>query len=175
MGEVISGARRISTEALNDRAARAATGLASLGLGRGDLIAIYLRNDIAFFEAASAASLLGAYPTPVNWHYVEAEAQYLFENSGAKVIVIHADLLDAVRNVLPQGVPVLVVATPPEIAQAYGIDAAPVPPGMTDWSAWLEGFEPWSGPATQAPGTIIYTSGTTGHPKGVRRCEPTEA
>ena len=173
MGEVISGGRRISTEALNERAARAATGLASLGVERGDLIAIYLRNDIAFFEAASAASLLGAYPTPVNWHYVEAEAQYLFENSGARVIVIHADLLDAVRNVLPDGVPVLVVATPPEIAEAYGIEAQPVPEGMVDWSAWLEGFEPWSGPPIEAPGTIIYTSGTTGHPKGVRRRQPT--
>ncbi len=172
MGEVISGERRISSEALNARAARAATGLAALGLGRGDLIAIYLRNDIAFFEASVAASLLGAYPTPVNWHYVEAEANYLFENSGAKVIVIHADLIDAVKSALPPGVPVLVVATPPEIAQAYGIEAQPVPAGMTDWSAWLEGFEPWSGPPTEAPGTIIYTSGTTGHPKGVRRNPP---
>jgi long-chain acyl-CoA synthetase len=138
----------------------------------GDLIAIYLRNDIPFFEASVAAGILGAYPTPVNWHYVEAEARYLFENSGARAIVIHADLIPAVRNALPEGVPVLVVATPPEIAQAYGIDAAPVPPGMVDWSAWLEGFEPWSAPPAEAPGTIIYTSGTTGHPKGVRRNPP---
>lgn len=173
MGEIVSGERRLSSESLKDRAARAASGLASLGVRPGDLIAIYLRNDLPFFEASGAASLLGAYPTPVNWHYAPAEARYLFENSGARAIIIHADLLEGVREVLPKDTPVLVVATPPEIAQAYGIDAAPVPPGMTDWSAWLEGFAPYDGPAAAAPGTIIYTSGTTGNPKGVRRNPPT--
>ena len=173
MGAIISGERRLSTEALQARAARAASGLASLGVGAGDLVAVYLRNDLAFFEATFAAGLLGAYPTPVNWHYAPTEAQYLFENSGARAIIIHADLIDGIRSVLPAGVPVLVVATPPEIAQAYGIDAAPVPAGMIDWSAWLEGFPPYAGAAGEAPGTIIYTSGTTGNPKGVRRNPPT--
>jgi long-chain acyl-CoA synthetase len=173
MGEIISGERRLSSEALNDRASRAAAGLASLGVGRGDLIAIYLRNDLPFLEATFAAGLLGAYPTPVNWHYAEAEARYLFENSGARAIIIHADLIPAIRAALPGDVPVLVVATPPEIAQAYGIDPAPVPAGMIDWETWLEGFEPYAEPVSDGPGTIIYTSGTTGHPKGVRRRQPT--
>lgn len=174
MGEVISGERRISTEALNERAARAASGLASLGVGRGDTVALYLRNDIPFFEASTAAGLVGAYPTPVNWHYTEDEARYLFENSGARAIIIHADLLEPVRNAIPEGVPVLVVETPPEIASIYGIDPAEraIPEGMTDWSTWLEGFEPHSGDGSGAPGTIIYTSGTTGRPKGVRRHPP---
>lgn len=173
MGEIISGERRLSTEALMERAARAASGLASLGVKAGDLIAIYLRNDLPFLEATFAAGLLGAYPTPVNWHYSPTEAAYLFENSGARVIVIHADLIEGIRSALPDGVPVLVVATPPEIAQAYGIDPAPVPAGMIDWTTWLEGFEPYDQPVGEAPGTIIYTSGTTGHPKGVRRRPPT--
>ena len=172
MGEIISGERRLSSEALGERASRAASGLASLGVGRGDLIALYLRNDLPFFEATFAAGLLGAYPTPVNWHYSPTEARYLFENSGARAIIIHADLIEGIREVLPPGVPVLVVATPPEIAAAYGIDAAPVPPGMTDWAAWLEGFSPYSVPVAESPGAIIYTSGTTGHPKGVRRRQP---
>ncbi len=173
MGEIISGERRLSSAALNERAARAAAGLASLGVGAGDLIAIYLRNDLPFLEATFAAGLLGAYPTPVNWHYSPTEAAYLFENSGARAIIIHADLIEGIRQVLPPGVPVLVVATPPEIAAAYGIDAAPVPAGMIDWSRWLEGFAPYDQPLAEGPGTIIYTSGTTGHPKGVRRRQPT--
>jgi long-chain acyl-CoA synthetase len=60
MGEIISGERRLSSEALADRSARAAAGLASLGVRAGDLIALYLRNDLPFFEASQAASLLGA-------------------------------------------------------------------------------------------------------------------
>jgi long-chain acyl-CoA synthetase len=175
MGEVISGDRRLGSAEIDQRAARAAAGLASLGVGRGDLIAIYLRNDLPFVEASVAAGLIGAYPTPVNWHYAPAEAKYLFENSGARAIIIHADLVEPIRSVLPEGVPVLVVPTPPEIAQAYGVapEACKVPAGMIDWTTWLEGFEPYSGPVQAAPGTIIYTSGTTGHPKGVRRRPPT--
>ncbi len=176
MGEIISGARRLDLAALEARAARAATGLASLGVERGDLIALYLRNDLPFFEASVAAGVIGAYPTPVNWHYAPAEARYLFENSGARAIIIHADLIEPIREALPPGVPVLVVPTPPEIAEAYGVspEACAVPAGMTDWTTWLEGFEPYDGPAQAAPGTIIYTSGTTGHPKGVRRRPPTD-
>ena len=175
MGEIISGERRIATDALVERAARAASGLAALGVGRGDTVALYLRNDLPFFEASYAAGLIGAYPTPVNWHYTEDEARYLFENSGARAIVIHADLIEPIRAAIPAGVPVLVVATPAEIGEAYGIppERRQIPAGMTDWSRWLEGFEPLAGDASAAPGTIIYTSGTTGRPKGVRRHPPT--
>jgi long-chain acyl-CoA synthetase len=175
MGEIISGERRRSTAQINERAARAASGLASLGVGAGDTVALYLRNDFPFFEASFAAGMLGAYPTPVNWHYTQDEARYLFENSGARAIVIHADLIGPVRAAFPPGVPVLVVETPPEVAEAYGIDPASrrIPHGMTDWDRWLEGFEPRDAGAVAAPGTIIYTSGTTGRPKGVRRHPPT--
>jgi long-chain acyl-CoA synthetase len=175
MGEMVSGARRIATDEVTERAWRAASGLASLGVGRGDTVALYLRNDFAFMEASFAAGRVGAYATPVNWHYTEDEARYLFENSGAKAIVIHADLLAPIAAALPPGVPVLVVETPLEVAQAYGVDPArcAVPAGMTDWSAWLQGFEPLEAPIGVAPGTIIYTSGTTGRPKGVRRHPPT--
>jgi long-chain acyl-CoA synthetase len=172
MGELISGARRLGLDALQDRAARAASGLASLGIGKGDLVALYLRNDFPFFEASFAASLVGAYPTPVNWHYTPDEAAYLFENSGAKAIVIHADLIASIREALPAGVPVLVVPTPPEIAEAYGIDPVPTPAGMLEWGRWLEGFAPYAEPPAESGGTIIYTSGTTGRPKGVRRHPP---
>jgi long-chain acyl-CoA synthetase len=174
MGEIISGERRLGSAALNERAARAASGLKSLGLGPGDLVALYLRNDFAFFEASAAAGMLGAYPTPVNWHYTPTEARYLFENSGAKAIVIHADLLAGVREAVPPGVAVLVVETPPEIAAAYGIpvEATRAPKDLPVWDAWLAGFEPLPAPVGEAPGTVIYTSGTTGHPKGVRRSAP---
>lgn len=176
MGEIISGDRRIDTAAVDLRAARAANGLASLGVVRGDIIALFLRNDIAFFEASIAAGLLGAYPTPVNWHGTAEEARYIFENSGAKVIVVHADLLGPIQHVIPDGVAVLVAPTPPELAEAYrvSVEASAVPAGMVDWRSWVDSYEPYAAPPAPSPGTIIYTSGTTGHPKGVRRAQPTQ-
>jgi long-chain acyl-CoA synthetase len=175
MAQIRSGDRSISTALLNEHAARAATGFASLGVGRGDTVAIYLRNDFAFLEASFAAGLVGAYPVPVNWHYTEDEARYLFENSGAKVIVIHADLLDPVRAAIPADVTVLVVPTPQEIQRAYGIPAehTRVPVDLREWNAWLSEFSLMALGTAEPPGTIIYTSGTTGRPKGVRRTPPT--
>src|SRR5215472_15093916 len=124
MAIVSSGARGATTEQVLGRAARAAAGFASLGIGRGDTVALYLRNDFPFLEASIGAGLIGAYPVPVNWHYTEDEARYIFTDSGAKLIVIHADLLPAVRSALPKDVPVIVVETPPEIAAAYNIAPA---------------------------------------------------
>jgi len=175
MAEIRSGDRTIATARLAENAARAASGLSSIGIGRGDTVALYLRNDFAFLEASIAAGIVGAYPVPVNWHYAEDEARYLFENSGAKAIVIHADLLDPIRAAIPAGVAVLVVPTPPEIVNAYGIsaDRARVPADAREWNAWLSGFAPMAQAAGDPPGTIIYTSGTTGRPKGVRRTPPT--
>jgi long-chain acyl-CoA synthetase len=173
MGVISSGDRQLTTEALLERAAKAATGFMAEGVAPGDTVALYLRNDLAYFEASFGASQIGAYPVAVNWHYTEDEARYLFEDSGAKVVVIHADLLtDPVRRALPRDARVLVVPTPPEIAAAYGLDprqCQPVP-GALRWDEWMAAQAPLD-PNTPRPAgsTIIYTSGTTGRPKGVRR------
>ncbi len=168
---ISSGERKLSLEELGLRAARAATGFAELGVVEGDSVALLLRNDLPFVEAATAAGLLGAYPVPMNWHFKGEEAGYVIADCGANVVVVHADLLGGLDGHMPDGVTVLAVAAPPEIQAAYGIsdDAARVPAGLTVWEDWRDGFTPWQAPALDARGSMIYTSGTTGRPKGVRR------
>ena len=146
--KVRSGSRAVEVTSVQERAARAASGFKSLGIGKGDVVAVYLRNDFPFFEASVAAGLCGAYNTPVNWHYTPEEARYIFSNSGAKAIVIHADLYRGIESALPADVPVFVVETPPEICAAYGLDPAQgsLPEGTTEWGAWLEGFDPVAAP-----------------------------
>ena len=175
MGTIRSGARTIETAQLEERISRAATGFESIGIQPGDSVALFLRNDFAFIEANLAPGIIGAYPVATNWHGNADEANYVFVNSGAKAIVIHADLYASVAAAIPEGVAVLVVPTPPEIRDAYGIadDKCAVPAGMTDWNDWVDSFPPRTAPPLEAPGTMIYTSGTTGRPKGVRRAHPT--
>jgi long-chain acyl-CoA synthetase len=168
---ILSGNRRLGREALLDRAARAAFGFDRLGVGEDNAVALVLRNDLAFFEAVLGAVYIGAYAVPVNWHFTADEAGYIIRDCGAKAVVIHADLLRRIAPGIPKGIPILVVPTPPEIAQAYGIAEAEtaVPPGYLAWDAWLADQDHWTTPVSALRGSILYTSGTTGRPKGVRR------
>ena len=166
-----SGERRVLLEQVQDAAARAASGLANLGVGEGDTVALLLRNDVALFEATAAAGLVGAYAVPVNWHWRGEEAGYVLRDCGARVLVAHADLLANVEGHMPDGLTVLAVPTPPEVAAAYALDGGrcAVPAGMPAWQDWLGQFPAWDRPPAASRGSMIYTSGTTGHPKGVQR------
>ena len=170
-GEVSSGERVLTLADLAMRAARAATGLEALGVGRGDSVAVLLRNDLAFFEISAAVAMLGAYAVPINWHLSADEAAYVMLDCAARVLVVHADLLANLACVVSERMQLLVVETPPEVAAAYGIPAAScrVPFERRNWDVWLRGFGPMRPRPIPAPGAIIYTSGTTGRPKGVRR------
>lgn len=177
MSELISGARRLSHGDLQSRAAQAASGFRQLGIGDGDCVALYLRNDFAFFEATLAAGLAGAYATPVNWHFTAEETAYILADSDARALVVHGDLWPRIAAIVPKTVQVFVVPTPPEIAAAYGIaDAMPAETaGLTLWDDWVAAQVPLAGETPLPRGSMIYTSGTTGRPKGVRRQRPSQA
>ena len=170
-GTLVSGDRQLTPAALGDRVARAARALAGLGIVEGAAVALLLRNDVALFEASLAAQDLGAYAVPVNWHFTADEVGYILRDCGARVLVVHADLLPGVRAGLPPGIAVLAVPTPPEIAAAYRLDPArcAVPADAADWNAAVAAAAPWDRPPAAQRASMIYTSGTTGRPKGVRR------
>jgi long-chain acyl-CoA synthetase len=168
---VLRGDVFVSIDELMSRARRAASGLRTLGVEPGGSVALLLRNDHEFFEAAFAASALGAATVPINWHGSAEEVAYVVNDSEAAVLVAHADLLRGVRHALPTSVTVLGVATPPSIAERFGIDDedAALPSDVTPWSSWRDEFEELADSYIGDPLSMIYTSGTTGHPKGVRR------
>ncbi len=177
-GVVISGARRVGLDAISDAAARGARLLEeTYGIAPGDRVALLMRNDILFLQATASVARLGAYAVPVNWHASAAELAYVLRDSGARVLIGHADLVARAAAVLPAELPVLVAATPPELCAAYGVGAADsaVPAGYTDWEAAVAATAPLGERETPAPGSMIYTSGTTGNPKGVRRVPTTTA
>ncbi|HEX2889363.1 acyl-CoA synthetase [Vineibacter terrae] len=174
---ILAGDRRRPHDEVMREAERAAAGFAAHGIGPGDVVAVCLRNDFAFLTASAGASLIGAYVTPVNWHNSADEAGYVFVNSGAKAIVIHADLHRRMADAIPAGVLTLVVETPDAIVAAYGLapQSAVLPAGVTGWTDWLARHAPRQGGRVAALGSMIYTSGTTGRPKGVRRAPTSEA
>ena len=173
-GRIISGDRQLPLAEMHQRALQAAGGLESLGVGPGDTFAVLLRNDFPFFEAAYAANRLGAHLVPINWHFSGPEVAYILEDSGARALIAHTDLLAGMRDLIPASVQLFVVETPAEICQIYAFNADQVATQPADrrWSDWLEQFEPLAPAEVPSPGSMIYTSGTTGRPKGVKRQPP---
>jgi long-chain acyl-CoA synthetase len=171
VARVISGTREASRAVILERASRAASGFAALGVKPGDAIALVLRNDFPVFEASFAAQSLGAYCVPVNWHGKTQEIAYVLSDCDAKVVIAHADLLPQVAPALAVGMTLLVVPTPEEIATAYRLapERGRLPADATLWETFIAQNPPAPVAAGGAISSMIYTSGTTGHPKGVRR------
>src|SRR5712691_9064009 len=119
MSGIISGSRHVDHRDLAARVQRMAGGLAALGVGRGDCVAILMRNDIPFLVASYGAIALGAFAVPINWHFKADEVDYVLRDSGAKALVAHADLFRAVEGAIPPGLALLAVETPPEIIAAF--------------------------------------------------------
>jgi len=122
---IISGERQISYPEIHARIARAAAGFMALGVGNGTPFGMMLRNDFAFFEVSVGAAALGSPVVPINWHLKAEEVAYILADSGAKILVCHADLLPQIQDGLPPDIRLLVVTTPPEIV---AVPAAPLPP-----------------------------------------------
>jgi long-chain acyl-CoA synthetase len=168
---ITAGERYRSWADIQTNAARAAGGFAELGIREDDSIALMLRNDFPTFEVNQAASQLGAYAVPINWHFTPDEAGYILKDCDAKVLVAHTDLLAQIAGGVPEGVKVFAVPTPDEVAAAYNVSAEKrvVPAGVEPWESFGSASAPRAAPPAAARGSMIYTSGTTGRPKGVRR------
>ena len=147
--EDAASGRTLTYGELDDRAARAASAIAALGVGEGDRVAILCRNRIAFFELLFASAKLGAILVPLNWRMPPAELDHLVADCAPALLCYGAEDEQAVRALS---------APPRMLGLDEGYEAliaqAPPLPARASWPAagiWY----------------LIYTSGTTGRPKGV--------
>ncbi|WP_454631668.1 AMP-binding protein [Bradyrhizobium cenepequi] len=163
---IVIGTHSVSCDALLAKGRRAASALAAAGVNEGDAIALLIRNDPVYFEVMQAASLLGAYVVPLNWHSSAEEIRYILSDCTPHALIGHAALLQDVAAAIPADLPTFSV---PDLGDV-GVAAVPnVPSFVQAWAAYRDSFAEWSEPARAPRGTMIYTSGTTGRPKGVRR------
>ena len=144
-----------------DLAARFAGTLAATGIRPGDRVAIMCSNRPEFVEAYLGCAWLGAIAVPINVAARGPQLQHILNNSGARLLVIEAELSEAFRHVDLSGVALermwlISGGTPVSFDR---IEVTRVPPRTQTLPATA--VEPAQTVA------ILYTSGTTGPSKGV--------
>ena len=144
------------------RVRNVAAGLASLGVARGDTVAIMLTNRPEFHIADLGALHLGATPFSIYNTLAPEQIAYLFSNAGNTVVITEQALLPSLRaaNVDGQVTHFVVVDGPADGAMTLADLEASGDPSFDFDAAW-QAVEP------NDVLTLIYTSGTTGPPKGV--------
>ena len=147
------------------RADRYAAGLAALGVGPGETVAIMLTNRPEFHLVDCAAMHLRSVPFSVYNTSSPEQLEYLLGDAGNRVVVCERVFLDrvlAARAACPAVEHVIVVDGDGEEGTATLDDLAAGGDG---------GFDAEAAARAVAPDdllTLIYTSGTTGPPKGVQ-------
>ncbi len=136
-------------------------GLAQLGIGRGDAVAIISSNRTEWAVAAYATYGLGAMFVPMYEHQLPSDWEYIVNDSGAKLLIVTTEAIHQ-----------QVKDWPGKIGKLEKLISMHLP---ADDPAGFEGVEAAGKekPAERVdidPDSIcgfIYTSGTTGKPKGV--------
>ena len=156
---IVSGEKRLSYKAFNDRVNQLAQAMSRHGLKKGDRVALMSFNTHHFAEVYLAAAKLGAVLTPVNFRFVGEEIEYIVNNSESSFLFFGKEFQETIAGV-HQGL---------ETVESFiGVDA-----GREDFAHDYESFlssgerdEPVVEIGENDPCQIMYTSGTTGKPKG---------
>jgi len=131
------------------------------GIGKGDRVAIAMRNFPEWPIAFWAASAAGAIAVPLNSWGTGTELAYALSDSGAKLLVADVPRIERLREHLPALGLRGVIAARAE-SQIAGCDDFGAVLGEVATDVELPEVE--ISPEDDA--TIFYTSGTTGRPKG---------
>jgi long-subunit acyl-CoA synthetase (AMP-forming) len=157
-----SGEETMTWSELAARVSRIAGGLDSLGVGKGDTVALMLSNRPEFVACDLAAVALGAVPFSIYQTSSPEQIAYVVGDAEARVAIVEAaylEVFERAREDLPR-IEHLVVLDAESGAETLA--------GLEDRNP---DFDAGASNAAVEPDdllTLIYTSGTTGPPKGVQ-------
>ncbi len=142
---------------LDERSNQGAHLLRSLGLRRGDSIALMMDNNARFFEICFAAQRSGLLFTAMSSRLSTQEAEYILADCAAKLLVVSPGLAGQAAELLERS---------PGVRSRYCVGGEL--PGYAAWEPARDAH-PVSAIADESAGRdMLYSSGTTGRPKGVK-------
>ncbi len=156
----------ITYHGLHRRLNAVASWLQSIGIEKGDRVAVMLSNCPEFLEIYLACSRLGAMFVPINFRLSANEVDYTIRNCRPRVFIFSSNFAPALTHLEFENY------LPPIIIAVIGDESTR--PGALGYHyevGAFDGKEPFltasTGPSNPEEAQVImYTSGTTGEPKG---------
>ena len=142
----------------NERANQTANFLKSLGVGKGDRVAVYASNRSEYLDLFWAAPKIGAILQNLNWRLTVYELEGIIESGAPKVLIYSEDWHSQVEELKASFTSVehIVAMTNPGEGERDFAERESMSAELTD-SPELNLDDAWG---------IYYTGGTTGLPKG---------
>ncbi|WP_231420415.1 acyl-CoA synthetase [Sphingomonas sp. Leaf205] len=141
---------------LDARANQGAHLLRSLGLKRGDGIAVLMDNSARYLEVMWAAERTGVYCTCLSSKLTAAEAAYIIRDGDCRVLIVSKGCAEVATALVPMVYDV----------RRYVVDGAI--DGYASYEAARDAKPPTPIADPSPGGILLYSSGTTGKPKGVK-------
>lgn len=147
----------LSYRQLDERSMQLAQLMYHKGLRRGDHIALFMENNLRYFEVVWAALRSGLFFTPVNRFLTAEEAAYIINDCEAKLLITSAYLKETAQKLLKH------LDNNASLRLMTEESAA----GFQSYEEAIACYEP-SELQEQPLGTfMLYSSGSTGKPKGI--------
>ena len=155
--------RSMTFKEWNDRSCRLANGLLSLGLNKGDRVAIIAYNCVEWMEIYAAFAKCGLIAVPIMFRLTPSEYEYIVKDAEAKAFIVEKPLVDGVDTIRTEAANI-------QHYIYFGDENTPEGYiGYEDLIARASADEPAVTVDHSDVWTFMYTSGTTGKPKGVVR------
>lgn len=156
----VAGERQRTWAEINERVARFASGLHSLGIEAGDRVAILSLNSDRYFEYYFAVPWAGACVVPLNIRWSPKENAYSLKDAGAKILLVDDTYAKMIPALLKEDV---------ELEHIIYMGDNEAPDGLLNYEDLINEnvvVEDAYRNNDDLAG-IFYTGGTTGFPKGV--------
>ena len=157
------GKQNVTYGELNQSVSRFASGMISLGLGRGERVAIYLEKRFETVIASFGAPAAGGVFVPLNPLLKAEQVGYILRDCNVRVLITSPERLALLQDILPACHDLRHVVV--DTAQALPAS------GAINYSLWSDLMDQPPAQGHRVIDTdvvgILYTSGSTGKPKGV--------